>query len=570
MLKSKKMKFWYRPNFLAIAALIIISIPALLSLSTSGFYTSHDGETHTARIAQYFLALKDGQIPPRFAPSLYNGLGSPIFVYIYPLPYALGSLVHSFGASYVNSFKILMALGFIFSTFFSYLWLLEVFESEKAAALGAIFYAWVPYRFLLIYVRASVSELLAYTFLPLALFSFTKLAKSGNIFWICASAISTSLMLLSQNLVALITLPVLTIYILLIALNGKSFSFLLKSVVAFIWTFLISSVTYLPTLFERKFVRLDEIINTAYANHFVTLGQLFHSPWGYGFDMPGTINDQLSFQIGLAHILVFIISILSVIYLAKRTESLPAKIYQLALFFIFIFLVSVFLMLNIKPNTYIWQHLKILHTIDIPWRFLGMTSISLAYLAAFVAKTVKPGIVFLVLIALVIIANRNHLRINESVQRPDQFFENYTGTATQYNEFTPITRETTSSPDNLKSSQKTHVLDGDAEITNTKINSKNIYFDANVKSKTSLIRIDKFYFPKVQSDIGQVYSSNTRTKKLDGEKDGSGIILANLPSGFHKVSIKYEETELRLFAGYLSLISLLLAVVILAKNVKKA
>ena len=113
------MKLIYNSNFLAIAIFLVISTFALKDLTKPGFYTSHDGETHVARIAQYYLALKDGQIPPRFAGSFYNNFESPIFVYIYPTPYLFGSALHLFGFSFVNSFKILMALGFIFSGIFS-------------------------------------------------------------------------------------------------------------------------------------------------------------------------------------------------------------------------------------------------------------------------------------------------------------------------------------------------------------------------------------------------------------------------------------------------------------------
>src|SRR5579872_3328328 len=208
-------------NFLAISALLLFSIIGLKGLSTPGFYTSHDGETHTARIAQYYNAIKDGQYPPRIAESLYNYLGSPIFVYIYPIPYALGALIHATGFSYVNTFKILMSLGFIFSGLFSYFWFKEVFKSEKAAFAGAMFYTWVPYRFLLIYVRASLSEVIAYAFLPLALYSFTKLTTKHNSRWVSITALSVALVLLSQDLVALFALPVLGLYVLINTFSQK-------------------------------------------------------------------------------------------------------------------------------------------------------------------------------------------------------------------------------------------------------------------------------------------------------------------------------------------------------------
>lgn len=559
VLKSKKMKIW-NGSFLAIFALLLLSVPAVFSLTTPGFYTSHDGETHTARIAQYYQGLGDGQLPPRIAPTLYNGYGSPIFTYIYPLPYVLGSFFHFLHFSYADSFKILMISGFIFSGLFSRLWLKEVFESEKAAFIGALYYTWVPYRLQLMYVRGSVSELLAYTFLPLTFFCFGKLSKKGSIFWICTSAVSLSLVLLSQNLVALITLPILAVYILIIAKHRSS---LTKSAASIIWAFMIAAVTYLPSLFERKFVRFDEIINIAYSTHFVTISQLFHSPWGYGFDLPGTLDDQLSFQIGLAHIIVIIFATYLIVKKLRKRFN-----FDLPLFFLLVFLVSVFLMLDTKPNSYIWQHFKILHTMDIPWRFLGVTAISTSFLAAFVVKTQKSSIVFLLLVLFVIVANRNHLRINESVERTDQFFEQYQGTATQYNEFTPIWRQTTSPPE--ISSERTHVLDGDVKVTNYKSDSKSIKFDANVLSQTSQIRIDKFYFPNIDTNVGEVYPSDAKVKKLEEEKDGTGLIVVNLPSGFHHLSIEYHQTVLRLIANYLTLISFTLALVLILKNVKRA
>ena len=300
------MKFWYNPKFLSIIFIILISIPALKGLTKEGFYTSHDGETHTARIAQYYQALSDGQFPPRVANTLYNGLGSPIFVYIYPNPYILGSITHLLGFSYSSSFKIIMALGFIFSGIFSYLWLRSFFENEKAALLGAIYYIWAPYRFSLIYVRGSISEVIAYTFLPLSFYSFTKLSKLNNPKWIAISAVSLALLLLSQNLVALMSIPVLSLYIFLLALFNKSIKYLFNSFIAGTWAITIAAFTYLPALFERNYVRLDEIIKVAYPGHFVTLNQLIYSPWGYGFDLPGVLNDQMSFQLGLAHIVIFL------------------------------------------------------------------------------------------------------------------------------------------------------------------------------------------------------------------------------------------------------------------------
>ena len=583
------MRFWYNPNFLVIVALLLLSIPALKSLAIPGFYTSHDGETHVARIAQYYQALADGQFPPRFAGSFYNGLGSPIFVYIYPLPYLLGSLIHTFGFSFTDSFEAVMALGFIFSALFSYFWLKEVFKSEKAAFLGALFYVWVPYRFSLIYVRASISEHLAYTFLPLILYSFTKLKEKQSLLWISSGAIFFALVLLSQNLVAMISLPIIGGYILVLGIWGKSLKYLLKSAISIAWGFAIASVTYIPSLFEMKFVRFKDIISSTYDNHFVTLRQLIRSPWGYGFDLSGTVNDEMSFQVGLAHLLILVLAILLFFYFLlqrfsyikrigrKYIENVQSYHLVLSLFFLTGLIFSVLIMLEIHLVRLIWQNIKFLNLIDIPWRFLGIAVLAMSFLTAFVAKSLKPGFLFLFLIIAVLIANRNHLRINKTQILDDDFFKNYTGHATQYSEFTPKWRQTVSIPIGFDPQVKTEVISGEAKINNIRSKSNQISFEAAVISPIAQLRINKFFFPGVKVSVDNELLTSSKdliipefeNSRLKKEQDSTGVILINLEKGSHQVTAEFGETRLRLFADYLSLGSLVLAIGFVVKNVKK-
>ena len=47
------------------------------------------------------------------------------------MPYLLGSALHSIGLSFTDSFEVLMALTFIFSGIFSYMWLKEIWQSTE-------------------------------------------------------------------------------------------------------------------------------------------------------------------------------------------------------------------------------------------------------------------------------------------------------------------------------------------------------------------------------------------------------------------------------------------------------
>src|SRR5258705_9027004 len=63
---------------------------------------THDGLVHLPRIAAYFKALLDGQIPVRWAADLNYGYGMPLFNFMYQLPYFIASMLVFLGAGLVN------------------------------------------------------------------------------------------------------------------------------------------------------------------------------------------------------------------------------------------------------------------------------------------------------------------------------------------------------------------------------------------------------------------------------------------------------------------------------------
>ena len=73
--------------FLPVAAFLII-IPTILPLFRSDFFRMHDF-THVARLVELDVALKDGQIPPRWSPDFGWGFGMPLLHFYSPLPYYL-------------------------------------------------------------------------------------------------------------------------------------------------------------------------------------------------------------------------------------------------------------------------------------------------------------------------------------------------------------------------------------------------------------------------------------------------------------------------------------------------
>ena len=524
----------FLPSFIV---LLFFSILALRSLVQNSFYTSHDGFTHTARIAAYFQALSDGQFPPRWAPNFNNGLGSPIFTYIYPVPYFLGSATHFVGFSFQDSFRLVMVLSTFLSSAFMYFWLKRNFGSTPALV-GAIFYVWVPYRFLNLYVRAAYAENLAYMFLPVILLSLQD--KKWKMF-----VFSLALLLLTHNVVAAMFLPTI------IGWGILQKSSLKKMVLGMVAAFSLAAFIYLPDFFERGYVLFDSGINY-FSDHFVAFWQFFRSPWCYGFDFAGTTSDAMSFQLGLTQIGVFVMAI----YLAAKKKSLPA------IFFTSLTVLVTAIMTETPWSVGLWKTVPVMkNIIDFPWRFIGVTTLTFSFLAAFVVSQVRyKKVVAVVCILAVLVFNRNHLRVNETASFPDKDFINYTGASTATSgEFTPRWHN---DRDFFIPEKKVEVLRGNTDISNIIYNSFGVSFLAT-GSEAAKIRINRLYFPQTDIFLNGSQLEKDKQYRITGrtsfEKlDDSGLIQVDfLPPG-GKYQLKFSETPLRKIGNVISLGSLVL------------
>lgn len=549
-------------DFLAIIFLITTSSIGLYELVTNSFYTSHDGYTHTARIAAYFQALfVDGQVLPEWANQFNNGAGSPIFVYIYPIPYLLGSLIHTLGFDFQTCFRIVMALGSIFGMTLFYIWLRGHF-SKLAAIFGALLYFFVPYRFLNTYVRGAFAENLAYGFIPLAFLLVDVVSLKRKAYYIIMLAGSITLILLSHNEVSAIFLPIIFLYALGKSVKSKTLNPLGNLLMGAVLAFLVSAFIYIPDLFERGYIHFDRGISY-YQDHFVSLWQLLRSPWGYGFDFPGYINDAMSFQIGLGHIAVITMTAAVFAYKAIRdgkTTFLRKNIEVIV--FLFVIAISLTLMFDTPIAAFFWEKVPLVETIlDFPWRLLGVVMVGSSFLGAFLVDHIpyKKVVVLMGILALVFL-NRNHWRINQAQSFTDREFQSFqgSGTATS-NEFSPARHAT------AKIIEAGEVITPLSFLGSYKILQNNaIGIVAQLESTTGgTIRVNRFYFPDtVITRNGERLVENKNWSilgyepdKVDEWHDDSGFLKVDILPGETNLVVKLEKTPLRKTASRLSLVA---------------
>ncbi|MFC1653496.1 6-pyruvoyl-tetrahydropterin synthase-related protein [Patescibacteria group bacterium] len=543
----------------------ILSIFLLKALFSEGFYTSHDGPSHLSRVAQYTIALKDGQFPPRWASGLYGGLGYPVFVYSYHLPFFISSVIHQMGASIVNSVKILYLVGFAASGFGMYLFLKEYY-SDLESYVGSIFYLLFPYRFIVIFVRSAIGEALSIALVPYALWALTKVMKNGSKKWIALSSLLLFAAVTSHTLFLTTFFPI----ILLIVLIKKS-KYKNKAIASILIGLVCSSFMLVPQLFERKYSGLDDYFQSNSTKHLVSLKQLIRSPWGYGYSHPGVEDDAMSFQIGLIHL--FVLG-LSVFKLFNKRSKINQKSQNT--FWLVVALCSIVLMIDTPAIFKLWSGFLSNTAIDIPWRLLGIVGLSTSILSADLISFAKhkKTLSFLLIIFL-FYANRNHLRINQQWVVSDEDVYEMHDTTTYLNEFKPSWRGNSGLE---KVDEKVLVVEKGKEQKVDIINSKSnlIEFETNFANSGD-VNINTLYFPGWSIE----QTRNTKTKTLHigrdyfirknniegySKKQVDGTIYLKAPEGKTFYKISFSETPIRKLGNYASIVGFSLILILMTSG----
>lgn len=392
---------------IALIFLTLFSVWITRDLFRPEFFRSHDALYHVVRLDQFHKSFISGQIPVRWAPDLLNGLGYPLFIVNYHLPYYLAEAFHLLGLSLFAAIKAVFIVSLTASVLTGF-WLFYSWTKKPAAAtLGAVFYILAPYRLANIFERGALGEALAYTFVPLVFLGLDRIKHNRSL---KLFAFALAGLTLSHTVVAITFAPVFLVYVLYTKPHLAS---LIKGSVL---AFGLSSFQLFPVLFERQFMRFDANLLTAYQGHFKSIYQLLRIPY------PG-VNIGTPFQVGLTHLLVIVLALTRKLWLWVVTSLLA------------IFLVT-------PASKFFWDNLPGLSMVLYPWRFLGVVAFSIAALAALLRP--KFLVTWLLLLA-VLFTNRHYIRVGEFIA-PVFPQEMLAGNATTQNEFDPIYPDKLGSP----------------------------------------------------------------------------------------------------------------------------
>lgn len=342
---------------------LLLVLPTLWPIFRSDFFQMHDF-THVARLVELDLGFKAGQIPPRWAPDFGWGKGMPLFHFYGPLPYYLAELLYKFSVPAVWAIKAVFALNYLAGFYFMFLWAKDHW-GKWGGFLSGLAFVYLPYRAVEFYVRGSLGELTAMTFIPLFFYAAGKRRP-------ILAALAWTGIFLSHNVIALFSLGFFGLYFLWHWQSWRQW--LIVSGL----TLLLAAWFIIPAFFEKNLTGVDSLAGgySHYSLHFIYLRQLVDRFWGYGGSILGP-GDDLSFQLGWPHLLLIMPAVL---------------IWKKLVYFWLALALSIFMMTF--HSQFIWEAIPILALAQFPWRLLAFAGAFIAFFAGSGAKNKFLALIF--------------------------------------------------------------------------------------------------------------------------------------------------------------------------------
>ena len=568
-----------KTNLVLITLILLFSILVSLPLLKPGLYLIHDDQ-HIARLYLFDQSLKAGQFPVRWVDGLGFNFGYPLFNFYPPFTYMLGEIFHLASFTYIDSIKLVFFSSIFFSGVAMYIFVKELW-GRSAGTISSLFYLLVPYRALDLYVRGALAESFSFVWLPLILWSFLKLFKTGNTRYIYLSAIFLALLMITHNLIFLPFMLILPFYLFFLIWKSLNRKLLVVSCIgSVVLSFLLSAFFWAPALLEKRFTIVDEMLLQNLADfriHFVYPEQLWNWTWGFGGSAAG-LADGISFKIGKLHIISSVFSLaFALIHMVRRNKQFKFTVHssQFTVLFFLLFIMSAFM--TTFYSRVIWETIKPLAYLQFPWRFLIFCALFSSILVGAFIYYLRLSILRLTITSILIIVL---LFFNLKLFKPQEHrfnLKDETATSSEVinwdvskTSFEYVPKGVALYKDergvnmldinkNDIPQNKLELIAGDANLQIPKNKPDGVTFDVAVR-QDSIIKANIFNFPG-----WHVYVDNQDTAINDN--NDFKLITFTVPKGSHEVKIKFENTNVRTLANMLSLGSIAFLIMLMFRQI---
>ncbi len=530
----------------------------------------HDDE-QIARLYDLSQAIRGGEFPPRISPNLGFGYGYPFFNFYPSFAYYVGGIFYLIGFSLITSTKLMIVTSFVFSAVFMYLFVKELF-GKTAGIISAVAYTYASYHAVDVYVRGAFAESFSFVFIPLLFYASYKLAITLKYKYVVLGSIAVAGLVISHNLVALMSFPFIAIWLLyLLVISSSKKKFFLFSIFLFTIGLGLSSYFWMPSYFERNST-LVNILTSELANyslHFVCTYQLWDSMWGYGGSIP-SCYDGISFEVGkLVLLLSFAAALASVTKLVFFKNNKSENLIRMSYILLFFFMLCISIFLMVKFSRPIWDLIVPLWYIQFPWRFLIFASFFSSILAGSIISFIKNQKIqvgmAIGIIILLISFNFPKFTPERFFNADDNYYTNYEKirweTSSLAYEYVPKGVKTKKSNigTTLVDINKNEIASRSAEVKRGEISYKEIvnktyYKKFEVSALTDgTLQINTYSFPG-----WKVFLNGREHKYKDNNK--LKLIQIDLEKGKYVVEAHFLNTPIRSIGNFISGISIIVLI----------
>lgn len=505
----------------------------------ASFPYTHDGENHLARFANYKIALKEGQIPPRFAPNLVNHFGYPVFNYNYPLANILSLPFAFLKINYEITFKILALSSIFVGILGSDLWLKTFQFGKQSRIFSLLLLAITPYIVNLTFFRGNIGELMALCIFPWLLFFSEKLISglSNNTKRVYKiEVITTSLIwaafLLSHNIAALFGSAIIVFYSLTRLFLKKNVQrHISKSLFPLFFSLLLAVLLslwfWLPAYIEKSEIVLDNSsLSLLFTQHFPTIDELVFSPLQFGFSRLGSVDD-LSFSLGFVPVISLLFTTLLILKLKetnKRILIVTGFTWVLVIF-----------QLSMTKN--IWTTLPLANYIQFPWRLSIFFTIFILPVTAWLIDHIPQSLKFFMFLLLLFqVISFSRLKVVDQFHHQNQDYEAFSQSTSTLNENTPKSFQYQNIADWKPSAS---VLHGTAEIETQLWNGTRRVYSVHAETPTVIVE-PTMNFIGWETTVRNTSSEKITTSHIN-DSEVQGRIAFQLEPGDYTIETRFTQ-----------------------------